>query len=833
MACMHARMHVFARSLKPFCIKKVQLLQFFALQSHKTRIQPSVYGKHALLECLLDAYVHVKFVTYENIHTWRTPMCRAKNLSHRCYRFEERTVVVTSFACMCSVCICMCTCMYVCMHVRFDCTHEHQCVITCTNILHTHSQSLNHANIVRLLHHQNTSKFFIMVLEYCAGGDLAQAIRRRKGQPVSEGVARYLIKQLADGLRAMRELNWVHRDLKPGNLLLSSNNIEDATLKIGDFGFARDLAPESLAETWVGSPLYMAPEILSRESGGYDAKADLWSVGCILFELVMGKQPYGSRAGSHLELMDDIRADKKYVPEAPIHLSDPCGELLDRLLQRLPAQRISYDDFFNHEWFHSGKKTDGSGGNGKNTLHASISGDGKAVNTMISQIMSTNVPPPIPVQAPASHASSSVRTTPVHAASTPSTFNKTVSEQASMSSPQYKSGASQASSPSTPRQYISFQQQDLPQTQNLSSQTSSQPRDMSEQHRAQEYAHNSFYASNAATPQQVHAHVLAAQQPEAGGSPIDACMPGERSTNSGDDYEIIDHGSTTHEAVIVDSDRDRDLDRQTDLYSLHAGGDRRKPSVFAMIATLPLEVANVARNTENLISDVVVCTREVVELANDKLREKPALASQALVLYLWSLRLLHRALSHLHELQNSLGGLLPAKLVSTWQLTLRSHLNDDFCKAKLAMRMSVETSLNTDAPWINTLGQVNHKALNQAVAPSAERIAYATALNCARSAAANEMLFGLPWIEAKAMYRRALLLMCSLLLEENSPMEERKSLVSFAKMFASRLVFVPDRGQGGLHDNLHELLTVAERCCRSSRLNSSTPLATSLRPLGI
>eukprot|EP00284_Hemiselmis_tepida_P010491 CAMPEP_0174918960 /NCGR_PEP_ID=MMETSP1355-20121228/3395_1 /TAXON_ID=464990 /ORGANISM="Hemiselmis tepida, Strain CCMP443" /LENGTH=274 /DNA_ID=CAMNT_0016164165 /DNA_START=28 /DNA_END=849 /DNA_ORIENTATION=+ len=189
-------------------------------------------------------------------------------------------------------------------------------------------QSLNHANIVRLLHHQNTPKWFIMVLEFCAGGDLAQAIKRRKSAPVDEGTARYLVRQLADGLKAMRRLNWVHRDLKPGNLLLSCEEIAHATLKIGDFGFARDLAPQSLAETWVGSPLYMAPEILTRDSGGYDAKADLWSVGCVLFELLMGKQPYGSKAGSHLELMEDIKADRKYRPEPPIRLSAACDALL-------------------------------------------------------------------------------------------------------------------------------------------------------------------------------------------------------------------------------------------------------------------------------------------------------------------------------------------------------------------------------------------------------------------------------------------------------------------------------------------------------------------------
>jgi hypothetical protein len=73
------------------------------------------------------------------------------------------------------------------------------------------------------------------------------------------------------------------RDLKPQNLLLSSSG-PDAVLKIADFGFARALGPQLLAETLCGSPLYMAPEILQGQR--YDAKADLWSVGAILYEMV-------------------------------------------------------------------------------------------------------------------------------------------------------------------------------------------------------------------------------------------------------------------------------------------------------------------------------------------------------------------------------------------------------------------------------------------------------------------------------------------------------------------------------------------------------------------
>lgn len=89
--------------------------------------------------------------------------------------------------------------------------------------------------------------------------------------------------ETAIGLKFMYERKLIHRDIKPQNLLLTSHN-DDAILKIADFGFARQLTSTSLAETLCGSPLYMAPEILQHQP--YDAKADLWSVGTVLYEMV-------------------------------------------------------------------------------------------------------------------------------------------------------------------------------------------------------------------------------------------------------------------------------------------------------------------------------------------------------------------------------------------------------------------------------------------------------------------------------------------------------------------------------------------------------------------
>ncbi|KAF1781653.1 Autophagy-related protein 11 [Phytophthora cactorum] len=163
-----------------------------------------------------------------------------------------------------------------------------------------------HPHIVRLLCTKESQHHIFIVQEYCAGGDIAQLMKANNG--LTEELARLYMSQLASGLQFLRSQNVVHRDLKPANLLLSSRNMATAKLKIADFGFARELESEMMAESVVGSPLYMAPELLEYKS--YDAKADLWSVGIILYEMLANEHPFlvvdKVHATNHLALRRNI-----------------------------------------------------------------------------------------------------------------------------------------------------------------------------------------------------------------------------------------------------------------------------------------------------------------------------------------------------------------------------------------------------------------------------------------------------------------------------------------------------------------------------------------------
>lgn len=250
-------------------------------------------------------------------------------------------------------------------------------------------RSLHHPHIVSLIDCQQSPSRMHIIMEFCELGDLSSFIKKRAdlgNHPstqrmiekypnpavggLNEVVARHFAKQIASALEFLRSKDYIHRDLKPQNLLLNpsslyysqsgtlermplaadANSLIPATgieslpmLKIADFGFARILPTTSLAETLCGSPLYMAPEILRYEK--YDAKADLWSVGTVLFEMMCARPPF--RANNHVELLRKIEDRKDNIKFTEgIVSSRAMKNLIRALLKRKPIERMSYDSFF-------------------------------------------------------------------------------------------------------------------------------------------------------------------------------------------------------------------------------------------------------------------------------------------------------------------------------------------------------------------------------------------------------------------------------------------------------------------------------------------------------
>ncbi|XP_076228243.1 serine/threonine-protein kinase unc-51-like protein Atg1 isoform X3 [Nomia melanderi] len=199
---------------------------------------------------------------------------------------------------------------------------------------------------IKILKESNHNVFLVM--EYCNGGDLADYLSA-KGT-LSEDTIRVFLKQLAGAMKALHAKGVVHRDLKPQNILLSHNcgkacpQPHQITLKIADFGFARFLQDGVMAATLCGSPMYMAPEVIM--SLQYDAKADLWSLGTIVFQCLTGKAPFQAHTPQALKLFYEKNAN--LGPKIPPGTSPELSDLLMGLLRRNARDRMPFDEFFGH-----------------------------------------------------------------------------------------------------------------------------------------------------------------------------------------------------------------------------------------------------------------------------------------------------------------------------------------------------------------------------------------------------------------------------------------------------------------------------------------------------
>ena len=196
-----------------------------------------------------------------------------------------------------------------------------------------------------------TNQSLHLVTEYCSEGDLYALIKKckRERRYVSEDLVWSVFHQLLKALdlcHNREEGTILHRDVKPANIFLASHN----KIKLGDFGLARVLGSNSVyAKTYVGTPYYMSPEQV--RSLRYDSKSDVWSVGCVIYELAALDVPFTAK--SQLELAVKIKAGK--FPPLPRVFSSDLQRVVRQMLQVNPRHRPSVARLLQHPRFRTGE----------------------------------------------------------------------------------------------------------------------------------------------------------------------------------------------------------------------------------------------------------------------------------------------------------------------------------------------------------------------------------------------------------------------------------------------------------------------------------------------
>lgn len=200
-----------------------------------------------------------------------------------------------------------------------------------------------HPNVVNLKAVYEEEHYVHLVMELCAGGELFH--RLEKYGRFSEFEAQDLFRHLMQVVVYCHDKGVVHRDLKPENILLATTNSSSA-LKLADFGLATYIKPGQHLHGTVGSPFYIAPEVLV---GGYNQAADVWSAGVILYILLSGMPPFWGKTKSMI--FDAVRAADLWFPSDPWDcISASAKDLIGAMLCVDPSQRLTASQVLVHPW---------------------------------------------------------------------------------------------------------------------------------------------------------------------------------------------------------------------------------------------------------------------------------------------------------------------------------------------------------------------------------------------------------------------------------------------------------------------------------------------------
>lgn len=205
------------------------------------------------------------------------------------------------------------------------------------------SRLSGHPNVVDLKAVYEDEDFVHLVMELCAGGELFHQLE--KYGRFAEHEARGIFKHLMQVVKYCHDNGIVHRDLKPENILLAEKS-SSSPIKLADFGLATYIDQGKNLHGTVGSPFYIAPEVLA---GGYNQAADIWSTGVILYILLSGMPPFWGKTKS--KIFDAVRAaDLRFPPDPWNQISLSARDLITRMLCVDPSRRLNASEVLSHPW---------------------------------------------------------------------------------------------------------------------------------------------------------------------------------------------------------------------------------------------------------------------------------------------------------------------------------------------------------------------------------------------------------------------------------------------------------------------------------------------------
>ncbi|XP_071576678.1 serine/threonine-protein kinase D3 isoform X1 [Temnothorax nylanderi] len=204
-------------------------------------------------------------------------------------------------------------------------------------------QNLSHSGVVNLERMFETTERIFVVMEKLKGDMLEMILSSERGR-LSERITKFLVTQILVALKHLHSKNIVHCDLKPENVLLSSDT-DFTQVKLCDFGFARIIGEKSFRRSVVGTPAYLAPEVLRNK--GYNRSLDMWSVGVIIYVSLSGTFPFNEEEDINEQIQN---AAFMYPPTPWKEISSDAIDLINNLLQVKQRKRYTVDRSLQHVW---------------------------------------------------------------------------------------------------------------------------------------------------------------------------------------------------------------------------------------------------------------------------------------------------------------------------------------------------------------------------------------------------------------------------------------------------------------------------------------------------